>query len=1015
MEKVIDGFTEWQSQPEVTQINRLAPRASFMPFESADKALKGERFESGRCLSLDGKWKFKLFDNYKSKIISFAKPKFDSSDWDDITVPSSWQALGYDKPIYANIQYPWEGNERLHPPFAPTEYNPVGCYIKKFRLPKNFSMGRVVLCFEGVESCFYLYVNGTKYAYSEGTFRHSEFDITELLKPGENVIGVEVYRWCTGSWMEDQDFFRLSGIFRSVYLYTTAPQYIADFSVSAQPDIKFKSGTLSVKLELGTLSEHTEVEMTVYDANGDVAAFDSYTASNVKRVNLKATLPFVRLWSAEHPYLYNVVFSLRNEAGESFEFTSCKVGFRKVEIKNSVVYFNGKRLVLKGVNRHEFSYETGRAIPKSVMIADIKTMKANNINAVRTSHYPNAVDWYELCDEYGLYVIDENDLETHGTRSQPYVSTPLLPGGKNEWLASCMDRITSLYERDKNHPSVICWSLGNECSGGENFKKMYDYLKSKDTSRFVHYESIWDDFDYDRQVTDVYSMMYAKPWDIEEKMATCCKDKPFMLCEYSHAMGNSCGGNEKYIELFNKYPSFFGLFVWDFVDQAFKAKTEDGIEYMGYGGDFGDNPNDGNFCGNGLLFADRTETAKMFEMKRLYQNVVFEDVDAEKGKIKITNNFLFSNLSEYNLHWQQINRNRVVDSGDVIVDIAPGETKEVTLAKLKKIDGEWYLNVLAEQRDAVKWAKAGHVIAKKQFVINEFDVKKTSFKKAEMTARIEYGTLYIFGGDMEVRISRRNNKLYSIKKGGEELLASPIIPQFWRAITDNDRGNHMNVRCAMWKDAGKDCQFDITDIKENGKEVIVKTKFTVNTYPQVSVGEIIYTVGSNGIHVDYTFDPPAGLPEIPNLALLIDSAQSFYGLEYLGRGPHENYIDRNSSADVGLYKTDIKNLYTPYLKPQEHGNRTDVRYAKLTGTKHNLVIEADGSVELNVCRWSVDELERAAHGYELPENDKPYITVSARQMGVGGYDSWGARTLPEHENQSGKKYHMGFTLIPVVK
>ncbi|MGN0468270.1 MAG: glycoside hydrolase family 2 TIM barrel-domain containing protein [Acutalibacteraceae bacterium] len=1010
MKKEIDGFLEWQSAPEITQINRLAPRASFMPYENADKAIKGERFSSGRCFSLNGTWKFRLFENYKSRVLSFAKPKFDSSDWDETEVPSCWQMKGYDKPIYTNMQYPWEGNERLHPPFAPTEYNPVGCYIKKFTLPAGFSKGRVVICFEGVESCFYLYVNGTRYAYSEGTFRHSEFDITDLLKPGENTVGVEVYRWCTGSWLEDQDFFRLSGIFRNVYLFTTYPQYIADFSVNALPDIKFKSGIIEANLELGSLSEHTEIEMTVYDANGDVAAFDSYVASNSKRIKLKTTLPFVRLWNAEHPYLYNVLFSLRSSDGEGFEYTSCKVGFRKVEIKGNVVYLNGKRLVLKGVNRHEFSCDSGRTLSYQTMLDDIKTLKANNVNAVRTSHYPNSQDWYDLCDEYGLYVIDENDLETHGTRFSNHQSLPLIPNGSEIWLNSCMDRISSLYERDKNHPSVICWSLGNECSGGENFNKMYQWLKKKDSTRFVHYESIWEDFENDKNVTDVYSMMYEKPWDIEEKMKK-HKDKPYMLCEYAHSMGNSFGANEKYIGLLKKYPQFFGLFVWDFADQGIRTKTKDGTEYIGYGGDFGDDPNDGNFCGNGLLFADRSESPKLFEMKRLYQNVEFEAVNKAKGIIKIKNNFMFSNLSEYNIHWQQISVNKVIDSGDKIVDIAPGETKEVNLGVKKSVNGEWYLNVLIEQREVAKWAKAGHVVAKKQYIINELAVPKTPIKKAEMTTRTEYGTLYIFGPDTEVRFSRRTGKLYSFKKGEEELLASPIVPQFWRAQTDNDRGNHMAVRCGMWKNAGEDASFKITDVHENGKEVIVKTKFYVHSFPKESTGEIIYTVASDGIHIDFSFDAVQGLPEIPQVALLIDSAQSFYSLEYLGRGPHENYIDRNSSADVGLYKTDISDLYVPYLKPQEHGERTDVRYARLIGTKQSLTIEADSKMELNVCRWTVDELEKAKHGFELSQNDKPYITVCARQMGVGGYDSWGARTLKEHENESGKNYSLGFSLI----
>lgn len=376
---------------------------------------------------------------------------------------------------------------------------------------------------------------------------------------------------------------------------------------------------------------------------------------------------------------------------------------------------------------------------------------------------------------------------------------------------------------------------------------------------------------------------------------------------------------------------------------------------------------------------------------------------------------MFSNLSEYNLHWQQISRNKVVDSGDIIVEVAPGETKTVDLGLTRKIDGEWYLNLLFELKDAVRWAKAGHVVAKKQFVINEFDIKKTEIAKEEMTARTEYGTLYIWGGDLEVRFSRRTNRLYSIKKGGEELLKSPIIPEFWRAMTDNDRGNHMQVRCAMWKNAGADASFEIAEVKENGKTVVVKTKFKLHTFPHESSGEVIYTIGSNGVHIDFIFAPAKGLPELPQVSLLINSAQSFYSLEYLGKGPHENYVDRAKSADIGLYKTDISDLYTPYLKPQEHGERTEVRYAILKGTKQTLTIEADRSMELNVCRWSADELERAKHGYELSSNDKPYIKVVAYQTGIGGYDSWGAKTLDEYTAKSGEKYKLGFTIIPGTK
>ena len=506
----IDGFNEWQNDATVTGINRLPSRATFIPFDSLDTAKKGVKEKSERYFDLCGKWKFRLFDSYRDRILSFADVDFDSSEWDEIPVPSSWQMQGYDYPIYANTQYPWERIQEPEMPEAPTEYNPVGCYIKKFVLPEGFKKDRTVLVFEGVESAFYLYVNGVRCGYGEGTFRRSEFDITEYLTEGENNISVEVYRWCTGSWLEDQDFFRLSGIFREVYLYTTNKQYIKDFTLKALPDTKnYKTGDIVLDVELGDENAYAEVEMTVYDGDGIVVATDTETSEADGRISLSAAIPFIELWSAEKPYLYNVVILLRDKGGNAVEYTSCKTGFRHIEIKDSVLYYNGKRLILKGANRHEFSCDTGRVITKEQMVEDILIMKKHNLNAVRTSHYPNQPLWYQLCDEYGLYVIDENNLESHGTRFMGE-KTPLIPDGMEMWTPSCMDRIESLYQRDKNHPSVIIWSLGNECSGGENFLKMHDYLNEIDPSRPVHYESIWDKahFDFDKNVTDVYSQMY---------------------------------------------------------------------------------------------------------------------------------------------------------------------------------------------------------------------------------------------------------------------------------------------------------------------------------------------------------------------------------------------------------------------------------------------------------------------------------------------------------------------------
>lgn len=1014
--KEINGFTEWHSDPTVTGINRLSSRATFMPYESLDEAKKGERYLSKRYFDLCGEWKFRLFDSYREKEEGFFNNDFDCGEWDTIPVPSSWQMEGYDFPIYANVQYPWEKIQEPEPPFAPENYNPVGCYIRKFILPDGFKKDRVVITFEGVESAYYLYVNGTRCAYSEGTFRHSEIDITELLTEGENTLAVEVYRWSTASWMEDQDFFRLSGIFREVYLYTTGKQYIADFKIEALPDLSdYKNGTLKAEVLLGEKADYTELELTVYDMNGDVVATDSVSAENDDKAVLKATLPYITLWSAENPYLYNVVISIRNRDGVHMEYVSAKTGFRHIEIKDSVIYFNGKRLILKGTNRHEFSCDTGRTISKELMIKDILIMKQHNINAVRTSHYPNHPLWYDLCDEYGLYVIDENNLESHGTRLMAMGEhTPSLPYSREEWLPSCMDRIESLYQRDKNHPSVIIWSLGNECSAGGNFLKMHDYLNSVDPSRPVHYESIWsekDEFSFNKNVTDVYSQMYPKPWDLEKDMIA-HPEKPWMLCEFSHSMGNSCGGNYKYMELMDKYPCFFGVFVWDFVDQGVRIKKDDGTSFIGYGGDSGESTHDGSFCGNGLVFADRELKPAIKEIKHLYQNVLIKAVDAKKGVFEITNKFLFTNLNEYNLHWQLVSENRVNASGDLSVDLEPGESVKIELALDKVPETECYLNIMLELRRGCAWAKAGHIVAKEQFILNEYSFPKAEIEGEEMNVKINYGTVMIYGGETEVCFSRRNHKLYSIKYKGEELLKGDVELNFWRALTDNDRGDKQAVRCGCWKYAGRFAGTGIGEVKNHGKNVTVEMGFSVATTPE-SKGKIIFTIGSKGIHIDYSFKAEAGLPEIPELSLVFPVSRDYERLEYLGKGPHENYIDRNEGAYIGLYKTAVSELFESYQKPQEHGERTAVRKATIKKGDGSSAVTfvADKEMEINLSPYTADDLENAPHIHELPVSDKLYFRAVARQMGIGGYDSWGAHTLDEYKNPSGKEYKYGFSLV----
>ena len=1012
MQIKIDGFNEWQNQPETVQINRLPSRATFMPYNTLDEAKKCERKLSQRYFDLCGNWKFRMYNTYRDIEKGFYECDFDNSHWDEIPVPSSWQMHGYDYPIYANVQYPWEKIQEPVPFEAPTDYNPVGCYVRKFTLPDNFlDKERIIINFDGVESAYYLYINGQRIAYSEGTFRHSEFDITDYVNEGENTLAVEVYRWCTGSWLEDQDFFRLSGIFRDVYLHYTGKDYIADFTAKAEPDRKFKGGTITADILLGNESRNHEIELTVYDMKGEVVATDLVSSTGETEITLKATIPFVNLWSAERPYLYNVIITLTDEHGEAIEYVSCKSGFRRIEIKNSVVYYNGKRIILKGTNRHEFSCDTGRVITKEQMIEDIKIMKQHNINAVRTSHYPNSALWYDLCDEYGLYVIDENNLESHGTRKMGD-ETPNAPGDMKIWENSCMDRIKSLYHRDKNHPSVIIWSLGNECSAGGNFLKMHDYLHSVDPSRPVHYESIWGEpelFDFNKNVTDVYSQMYPMPWDLERDM-NAMPEKPWMLCEFSHSMGNSCGANSEYMKLFDKYNQFFGVFVWDFVDQGIRIKKDDGTSFIGYGGDCGEKTHDGSFCGNGLVFADRELKPAIKEIKRLYQNVTFGEIDAKKGIFSLTNNFLFTNLNEFNCHYQLIQGNKILDSGDMIIDLAPGESKTVDAGITKKADGECYLNVMLELKQSTLWAKAGHKVAEAQFVINEHQNAKTDITCDPMNVHISYGSVRIYGGDIDVSFSRRSHSLYSIKYKGKELLSKDISLNFWRALTDNDRGNKQIVRCGTWHYAGQNAGTSIGEIKNNGTSVTLKMDFTTYTTPACK-GSILFTVGSKGINIDYSFMPDEALPEIPEISLIIPLKKEYDKLEYLGKGPHENYIDRACGANIGLYRTSISDLFENYQKPQEHGERTKVRYATLSGER-KLRFEADTEMEFNVCPWDAHTLENAAHIHELPESDTLFVRAIARQMGIGGYDSWGSHTLEEYKNKTGVEYKYKFSIIP---
>lgn len=1012
----IDGYSEWQGNPEIVGVNKLPQHATLMPYENYEEAKKCDRYASSRCKLLNGKWKFKLYKNYAYRPSDFAQPLYDSHNWDSIQVPGSWTMQGYDQNQYCNVRYPWEGSEDICPPNAPTKHNPVGCYLKRIHINQSLLSKRIVLCFEGVESAFYLYVNGERVGYSESTFNRAEFDITRYLVEGSNVIGVEVYRWCTGSWLECQDMWRMAGIFRDVYIYTTEREYIRDYVIKAEPGEGFKDGYFDVLVKTNGAYEFLSLDIAILDENGEMAAFDSRYVEEDNVTTLKSIVTNAKFWSAESPNLYTLVITLKSN-GIPIEYISAKFGFRKIEIRDGIIFFNGERIVFKGTNRHEFDCRTGRYMTEEVMISDILQMKQNNINAVRTSHYPNCPRWLELCDEYGLYVIDENNMETHGTGWSKIIGCPQLPASRPEWEKACMERIKALYNRDKNHTCVVCWSLGNESLGGETPKKMYNWIKDADASRFVHFECDRDP--NEKHLSDVQSKMYAKPIDCEEYALTGRDKRPYILCEYTHAMGNSCGSTAEYTTLWDKYPCLQGGFVWDWVDQAIMTTDENGNEYLAYGGDFGENPHDGHFCGNGLLFGDRKPTPKLYEIKKLYQNVDFKDINAEKGVIEIKNKFLFTNLNEFELYWCQCSDKGIFREGSAEIDVKPGEKYVLDLELNKVTSTECYLNLELRVKENTPWCDAGHVIAEQQFVINEFE---NTYDEPEGDSPLivadTYGSLRIFCDDVHIRFEKRErNQLYSIKVGGEELLSAPVRLNFWRALTDNDRGSRAGSRLGCWRDAGttpgiyNNTKFSIEGYKiiENEKKVIITCGATICTQPE-SKASIIYTITSKGIEVDMQFYPDSSLPEIPEVSMLFELPADFENVTYLGNGPHENYIDRNNGVKLGVYNTTVTDMYTDYLKPQECGNRTGVRYATLVGNKKTFTVIAEPVMEFNASHYLPLELENAWHKKDLPQSDKTVVRVIARQQGVGGYDSWGAKCNEKYMNKTDRVYRLKFQI-----
>ena len=964
---------------------------------------------------LNGIWKFHYARNYGSAIPGFEKADYCCKDWDDIRVPAHIQMEGYDAPQYANVQYPWEGHEDIHPGEIPEHFNPVASYVKYFEVPEEMQGKRLFISFQGAESGIALWLNGQFVGYSEDSFTPSEFELTEYVKEGENKLAAQVFKWTASSWCEDQDFYRFSGIYRDVYLYTVPEVHVYDLQIRAIPDETLSTAAL----EIGTDTWGKGTVKITLSKDGETVIEDKKALDGEEIYSWKVENPV--LWSAEDPQLYDLVLEVYNEAGELQEVIPQKIGFRRFEMKDGIMTLNGKRIVFKGVNRHEFSSVSGRHVSEEELRKDLKTMKQNNINAIRTCHYPDASLIYQLCDEYGIYMIDETNLESHGswdvaefTKDYTYV----VPHDKPEWLDMMLDRANSMYQRDKNHAAILIWSCGNESFGGKDIFEMSQFFHKEDPTRLVHYEGLCHDRRYN-DTSDMESQMYPSVEAIKEFLA---KDssKPFICCEYTHAMGNSCGAMHKYTDLTDAELKYQGGFIWDYIDQSIYKKDRYGKEFQAYGGDFGERPTDYNFSGNGIAYGgNRDASPKMQEVKFNYQNITAE-VSADS--VKVINKNLFVSTDIFDCKVTVAKNGKVIHKASLATAVAPlsEETYVLPLAKEEK-PGEYAVTVSFHLKEDKAWAEAGHEVAFGQYVYQVEEPKKTCPEGVKVIRSTH--NIGVRGAHFEVLFSVLNGGLVSYKYAGKEMIEAIPKPNFWRAPTDNDCGNLMGMRYGQWKLASmylshKDFRqgaygpANMPEVEVNEKSVKVSYTYIMPTTP-TSECKLSYEVFGDGrVKTTLVYDPVKELGDMPEFGVIFKFNADYDRVDWYGLGEAETYSDRKKGAKLGIYANMVADNIARYMVPQECGAKEEVRWAKVTDRKgRGMLFEMDennGPMMFSALPYTPHEMENAMHPYELPEVHYTVVRVAKDQMGIGGDDSWGAHTHEEYLLKTDKKMEFSF-------
>ena len=966
--------------------NRVAAHSDHIAYASMEELRNGE---TSLRASLNGLWKFHHALNAAQVVPGFEAADYDSRGWADIRVPAHIQMEGYGAPQYANVQYPWDGYQDVKIGEIPTEYNPVACYIKTFFVPEQMVGKHVFVSFQGAESCIAVWLNGHYVGFAGDSFTPSEFELTQYLVEGENKLACRVERWSAGSWLEDQDFMRMSGLFRDVYLYAIPKAHVADLHVKTLLDDRYTDASLdlSAQMELDASAHACSVSFALMD-HGEVVAAAERIAE--KSLALQFDVPAPKLWSSEQPNLYDLLITVRGGSGETLEVIRERVGFRRFEMKNGVMTLNGRRIVFKGVNRHDFCTDSGRAVPVETLRRDLLTMKRNNINAVRTCHYPNPSALYALCDELGLYVIDETNMETHGTwetieRGKRDI-TYALPGNRMEWAPMMLDRVNSMFQRDKNHACILIWSCGNESFGGDVIYEMSRLFHRLDDTRLVHYEGIFHDRRHN-DTSDMESQMYTPVVGIRKYLAE-HRERPFIMCEYTHAMGNSCGAMSDYTEYAYEEPLYQGGFVWDFIDQSIRTKDRYGNKTFAYGGDFDDRPSDYNFCGNGIVYGDGAESPKMQAVKYNYQNMIAEVTDT---KAVVTNRAMFTSTGAFDCVVTLARNGEVIAAAPLETDVPPMESREYALPFARPArGGEYAVTLSFRLKEDTPWAQRGYEVAFAQGVY-----------KVEETPKFERcAPLRVVRGDFK-------GGLTSYRWGGKEMLKSIPRPNFWRAPVDNDCGNGMPQRYAQWKIASLYAATNATPelaklnahpvATENADgSVSIRYVYSLCTQPSAQAA-LTYTVHPCGqVDVTLDYDPVEGPGDMPEFGVLLKMDADYDQIRYYGYGPEENYVDRREGARLGVFKTTAKDNVSKYLVPQECGNRTGVRWAEVTDRRGRGLRFTGDAMEFSALPYTPHELENAMHDYELPPVHYTVIRANLQQMGVGGDDSWGARTHDEH-------------------